>query len=163
MMKRVLPSPVLSLALAALWLVLMRSQAPGDWLVAILLGVAVPLVTRSLRPTPVRLRRPWVAFELFMLVGADVLVSNIRVLRATLARGERLPRGGYIVVPLELRDPNGLAVLSAIMCATPGTVWCELALDRGSLLLHLFDPGEPAAEIALIKARYERRLMEIFE
>jgi len=74
-----------------------------------------------------------------------------------------MPRGGFVVVPLDMRDPNGLAVLAAIMCVIPGTIWSELAMDRSALLVHMFDLDNAEAEIALIKGRYERPLMEIFE
>ncbi len=93
------------------------------------------------------MRRPWVACRLFFRVGLDVIVSNWRVLRGTLARGDRLPRGGFVTVPLDLRDPNGLAVLAAIMCVIPGTIWSELALDRSALLVHLFEIDNAQAEI----------------
>ena len=56
MTRRLLPSPVLTLAVMALWLVLNDSLALADWLMAAFLGVVVPLFTQSLRPTPVRLR-----------------------------------------------------------------------------------------------------------
>jgi len=98
-----------------------------------------------------------------MQVGYDVIVWNWRVLRGTLAAGKRMPRGGFVVVPLYMRDPTGLAVLAAIMCVIPGTIWSELALDRSALLVHMFDMDDVEAEIALIKRRYERPLMEIFE
>jgi multicomponent K+:H+ antiporter subunit E len=65
-MLRLFPVPLLSLALAALWLVLNRSYGPsalGCW--RRLLAVAIPLLTRSLRPTPVRFRRPLTALRLF--------------------------------------------------------------------------------------------------
>jgi multicomponent K+:H+ antiporter subunit E len=130
---------------------------------ALLLGVAVPLLTRPLRPTAVRLRRPRVALTLLWWVGKDVIAWNWRVLKGTLARGEKLPCGGFVIVPLELRDPTGLAVLAAIMCVIPGTIWSELALDRSALLVHMFEIDNAQAEIDLIKTRYERPLMEIFE
>lgn len=163
MKRRLLPSPVLSLGLLSLWLLLNDSLAPGHWLMGAALGLAVPLMTRSLRPTPVRLRRPAVAWRLFWRVGLDVLLSNWRVLRGTLAPPRKVPRGGFVVVPLDLRDPTGLAVLAAIMCVIPGTIWSELALDRSALLVHVFDLSDPEADIALLKSRYERPLMEIFE
>lgn len=164
MMRRLFPAPLLSLALLALWLLLNNaSLGLGQWLLGAFLGVLVPLLTQSLRPTPVRFRRPWVALRLFMQVGHDVIVWNWRVLRGTLAAGKRMPRGGFVVVPLDMRDPNGLAVLAAIMCVIPGTIWSELALDRSALLVHMFDMDDVEAEIALIKRRYERPLMEIFE
>ncbi len=85
------------------------------------------------------------------------------MLLGTLATRERLPRGGFITVPLDLRDPSGLAVLAAIMCVIPGTIWSEIALDRSALLVHIFDLADAQDEIELIKTRYERPLMEIFE
>lgn len=163
MMRRLFPAPLLSLALVALWLVLNNPYSLGQWLMALVLGFAVPLLTQSLRPTPVRFSHPWVAFKLFLRVGIDVIEWNWRVLRGTLGRGERMPQGGFITVPLDLRDPNGLAVLAAIMCVIPGTIWSEIALDRSALLVHIFDLKDAPHEIALIKQRYERPLMEIFE
>lgn len=163
MMRRLFPSPVLSLALVALWLVLNNPYSLGQWLMALVLGVVVPLLTQSLRPTPVRFSHPWVAFKLFLRVGRDVIEWNWRVLRGTLGRGEHMPQGGFITIPLDLRDPNGLAVLAAIMCVIPGTIWSELALDRSALLVHIFDLEDAQHEIELIKTRYERPLMEIFE
>lgn len=163
MIRRLFPAPLLSLALLAIWLVLNRDYSLGQVLLGALVATIVPRLTRSLRPTPVRIRHLGVAFRLFMQVGWDVIVWNWRVLLGTLATRERLPRGGFITVPLDLRDPSGLAVLAAIMCVIPGTIWSEIALDRSALLVHIFDLADAQDEIELIKTRYERPLMEIFE
>ncbi|MBP6615149.1 MAG: Na+/H+ antiporter subunit E [Aquabacterium sp.] len=162
-MRRLFPAPLLSLALLAIWLVLNRDYSLGQVLLGALVATLVPQMTQSLRPTPVRIRHLGVAFRLFMQVGWDVIVWNWRVLLGTLATRERLPRGGFITVPLDLRDPSGLAVLAAIMCVIPGTIWSEIALDRSALLVHIFDLADAQDEIELIKTRYERPLMEIFE
>ena len=67
-------------------------------------------------------------------------------------------------MPLDLRDPHGLAALAIITAVVPGTVWCDLAADRTRLLLHVFDlPGDEADFIAFYKERYELPLKEIFE
>lgn len=163
MIRRLFPAPLLSLALLAIWLVLNRDYSLGQVLLGALVATLVPQMTQSLRPTPVRIRHLGVAFRLFMQVGWDVIVWNWRVLLGTLAKHERLPRGGFITVPLDLRDPSGLAVLAAIMCVIPGTIWSEIALDRSALLVHIFDLDDAQDEIELIKTRYERPLMEIFE
>ena len=163
MIRRLFPAPLLSLALLAIWLVLNRDYSLGQVLLGALVATLVPQMTQSLRPTPVRIRHLGVAFRLFMQVGWDVIVWNWRVLLGTLATRERLPRGGFITVPLDLRDPSGLAVLAAIMCVIPGTIWSEIALDRSALLVHIFDLKDEQREIDLIKSRYERPLMEIFE
>jgi multicomponent K+:H+ antiporter subunit E len=62
-----------------------------------------------------------------------------------------------------MRDPYGLAALACIITATPGTVWVEYDSARGTMLLHVLDLLDEEAWIRIIKDRYERRLMEMFE
>ncbi len=93
-MKRLFPAPWLSLALWLLWLVLNVSVSAGHLLLGAALGFLAPLLMRPLRPRPIRIRRPWVVLRLFLLVGRDVLVSNVAVawVCSTLAAA-RLARG----------------------------------------------------------------------
>lgn len=162
-MKRWLPSPLLSAGLLALWLLMSRSTSAGDWLLGAALAVAMPLLMAPLRPAPGPLRRPIVLARLILLVGVDVVLSALSVARGALRSRRRLPRGSFVVVPLDLRDAHALAALSMITAVVPGTVWCELAPDRSTLLLHVFDLDDEAVFIAHYKARYEHPLQEIFE
>ncbi|AMB87499.1 cation:proton antiporter [Pseudomonas agarici] len=161
-MKRLFPAPWLSLALWLLWLVLNLSISPGNLLLGAALGFCAPLMMAPLRPLPVRIRRPGVILRLFLRVGWDVIVSNLAVGWSVLNAGRRPPHSAFVKVPLDLRDANGLAVLSMICTVIPGTVWSELALDRSILLLHVFNLEEEASFIQNFKATYERPLMEIF-
>lgn len=162
-MSRLFPAPWLSLALCALWLALNLSISPGNALLGVILGVCAPLMMRKLRPLPIRIRRPGVILRLLLLVGRDVVASNLAVGWSVLNAGRRPPRSRFIKVPLDLRDANGLAALSMITTVVPGTVWSELALDRSILLLHVFDLDDEAQFIEHFKTTYERPLMEIFE
>ncbi|MGW8175761.1 MAG: Na+/H+ antiporter subunit E [Stenotrophomonas sp.] len=62
-----------------------------------------------------------------------------------------------------MRDRYGLAVLAIIITSTPGTLWVEYESATGRLLLHVLDLVDEETWVRLIKDRYERRLMEIFE
>jgi len=162
-MKRLFPAPWLSLALWLLWLVLNLSVSPGNLLLGAALAIFAPVMMAPLRPRPIRIRRPGVMLRLFFRVGADVVLSNLAVAWGVLNAGRRAPRSAFVKVPLDLRDANGLAVLSMICTVVPGTVWSELALDRSVLLLHVFDLDQEASFIQHFKTTYERPLMEIFE
>ncbi|HEX4986162.1 MAG TPA: Na+/H+ antiporter subunit E [Burkholderiales bacterium] len=162
-MKRLLPAPLLSAALFALWLVLNQSVDAGHLLLAAILAVALPLLAAPLRPQPARIRRPLVLARLILAVGWDVLASNVEVAAGVWRMGRRPPRSRFVHVPLDLRDAAGLAALSTITTVVPGTVWTELARDRSVLLLHVWDVPDEAAFVAHFKARYERPLREIFE
>ena len=53
--------------------------------------------------------------------------------------------------------------LASTITLTPGTVSCDLAADGHAILVHALHAPDPDAVRDDIKARYERRLKEIFE
>lgn len=161
--KRLVPAPLLSAALLALWLVLAREASLGQVLLGLALALVAPVVTANLRPTQVRVRRPLTVVRFILSVGHDVLVSNFAVAWDVLAWRWRTPRARFVIIPLELRDPHGLTALAMVTTVVPGTVWSELALDRSAVMLHVWDVDDEAAFVARFKARYEKPLQEIFE
>lgn len=163
MIKRWIPSPPLSLGLFVVWLLLNQSMDVATLLLAAILAFAVPLLTQSLRPSTVRMRRPGVALRLSGLVLYDMIRSALTVARLLLTQRNAGMKPCFVRVPLDVRDPNALAVLAMIICLTPGTAWGEVSFDRSSLLIHLFDEPDEVAFVAMVKSRYERPLMEIFE
>lgn len=162
-MKHLLPAPLLSLALFALWLLLNPSPGPGNLLLAAAVALAMPLLVAPLRPARPRIRRPGVLLKLILTVGGDVVMSSLQVGAGVLRAGRRPPNSAFVRIPLELRDASGLAALAAITTVVPGTVWSELAIDRSALLLHVWDVDDEAGFIDYFKRRYESPLMEIFE
>lgn len=159
-MKRLLPAPLLSLSLFALWLVLNPPPSAAQVLMATIVALAIPVVTAPLRPTLPRIRRPLLLARLILRVGHDLLLSNVHVAAALLR--SRPPRSAYVTIPLELDDPSGLAALAIITTGVPGTVWVELARDKRSVRLHVFDLEDPEAFVRDYKDRYERPLQEIY-
>lgn len=162
-MKRLLPSPLLSAALFVLWLLLNDSASVGHVLIAATLAVAMPLLSASLRPQRGHISHPRVLLRLVFAVGWDVVASAFEVAGGVLRSPWRAPRGAFVHVPLELRDAHALAALAMITTVVPGTVWTELAPDRSTLLLHVWDLDDEATFVAHYKSRYEHPLREIFE
>jgi multicomponent K+:H+ antiporter subunit E len=162
-MKRVLPSPLLSAALFVLWILLMQSASAGSLALGAVLAIFWPAVTASLRPAPVRVRKPLAIAGLFARVVGDMLRANVQVARTIVTRRQRDIHSGFVRVPLDLADPNALAVLAMIVTFTPGTAWVQRSPDGRSLLIHVLTLGDEAEVVRSIKARYERPLMEIFQ
>jgi multicomponent K+:H+ antiporter subunit E len=161
-MSRLLPAPVLSVVLFALWLTLDLPPTPAQVALALVVAIAVPIVVAPLRPYRTRLRRPGLALKLAFDVLHERMVSNVDVARALMRRDDALPAGAFVRVPLELDKPAALAALAIITTIVPGTVWCELAHDRSACCLHVLDPGDETAFVAHYKDRYERPLKEIY-
>lgn len=156
--------PVLIGGLIVMWLLLNQTLAFGQVVLGAILAVALAWGSVRLRPLQPRLRRVYLAADLMLIVLRDIVRSNIGVARIVLGWvGDRDVKSGFLKVPMDMRDPHGLAVLAAILTSTPGTVWVDLTPDGSRLTVHVLDLKDEAEWIHLIKHRYERRLMRIFE
>ncbi len=163
MMKKILPAPLVSFGLFVVWLLLNQSLSRGHLLLALVLALGLPVMFKELRPQKVRVRHLGTVLRLCFTVVLDTTESNIAVLRLLLRPGTRRHPSDFVKIPLQLRDPNGLAVLAMIVCITPGTVWAELSRDRSMLMLHVLEVHDREAIVHHVQTRYERPLMEIFE
>jgi multicomponent K+:H+ antiporter subunit E len=161
-MKRWLPFPLLSLALLATWLLLNQTLAAGQMILGALIALGGGLALAVLQAPQGRVRRPLAIAELAWLVLTDIVRSNIAVARIVLHPGHRGQTSGFLEIPLELRDPGGLAVLACIITSTPGTAWARYDSTRSILTIHVLDLVDEQTWIRTIKGRYEHRLLEIF-
>lgn len=161
-MRRWLPHPLLTPILAAIWLLLNNSAAPGQVLLGLLLGWAIPRFTIAFWPESMRVRRPAVLLRFAVAFLADVIVANLAVARLILAGPRRL-RPVFVVVPLDITGDFAISLLANTVCLTPGTVSARLSQDRTHLLVHALDCDDPQALVASIKTRFEAPLKEILE
>jgi multicomponent K+:H+ antiporter subunit E len=162
--KQTLTSLRLVLVLVAMWLALNQTLAPGQAVLGAALAAALVSAAVSLRPLHARPRRVHVAAGLALTVLTDVVRSNLAVARIVLGFPRRREvRAGFLDVPLDLRDPHGVAALAVIVTATPGTLWVRLSPDGNAVRLHVLDLEDEEQSIRWIKTRYERPLMRIFE
>jgi len=138
-MKRMLPFPLLTTGLLVLWLLLNQTLSPGH----LLLGGAAALLggrlLTALEPPRVRLRRLAPIFRLAGFVAADIVRSNIAVALIVLGVTGRERKSGFVHIPLDLRQPYGLAVLACIITSTPGTLWVSFDEATGTLTIHVLD------------------------
>ena len=160
-MTRLVPFPLVSAGLLVLWL-LLNSLSVGH----ILLGGAVALIggwaLAALQPPKARARRLIAVLGLAAVVVADVVRSNLAVVRIILGLKRRRWSSGFVEIPLELRDPYGLATLACIITSTPGTLWVDFDEASGTLTIHVLDLVDKTEWVRAIKGRYERPLLEIF-
>jgi multicomponent K+:H+ antiporter subunit E len=160
---RLLPHPLAAAALLALWLLLAQSVSWGQLILGALVALGGGRGLAALRTPPARIRRPTVLLRLASRVFVDVVRSNVAVAGIVLGFGRRGRRSGFVNIPLELREPYGLAALACIITSTPGTLWVSFDAATGTLMIHVLDLVDEGEWVRTIKGRYERLLLEIFE
>jgi multicomponent K+:H+ antiporter subunit E len=162
-MTRLMPHPLLFLALLAMWLLLNQSVSPGHLVLGAIVALVASWTLSVFRMERSRLRRPQAMVQLALRVLVDIFRSNLAVGTIILTGTRGGGRAGFMTIPLDLRSQGGLAMLAIILTATPGTLWMNYDAAKGELLLHVLDLVDEEHWTTLIKQRYERLLMEIFE
>jgi multicomponent K+:H+ antiporter subunit E len=96
------------------------------------------------------------------LVMWDIMVANVQVAWIVLTVPNAKLKPAWIVVPLDLLEPEAITMLAGTITLTPGTVSADLSDEGHSLLVHVLHTEDPDAVRDDIKSRYEARLKEIF-
>ncbi len=163
MVRKLVPHPILSLTLVLVWLGLVNKFTLGNLILGTVFGLVVPMMTAAYWPDRPKLRRPLKIAEYFLIVLWDIVVANVQVAMIILFRRNEDIHSAWIPVPLELRTAEAITVLAGTITMTPGTVSTMLSADGSCILVHCLHTDDPDSVRDGIKARYERRLKEIFE
>ena len=170
---RWLPSPGLSLVLALLWLAVNNTLAAGHIVLALLVGIGVPLVVRPMfadqRPlagagTARRLR---LGLRLALRLLGDIVMANLSVANKVLFAREASLAPALVDIDLRLQSPTAVALLAELVTLTPGTLSADVQTGVGGagyrLLVHALDAPDPAALASEVRERYENLLLEIMQ
>jgi multicomponent K+:H+ antiporter subunit E len=160
MIGRLLPAPVTSVAIAALWL-LLNGVSNGHLVLAVVLALGLPHLLPTAAIASPRLAAPFTAIRLTLVVLYDIVKANIEIAVRILGPESRI-RPTYVWVPLDIASPQGVSLFAAIITMTPGTLSCEVSEDRQWLLVHAFHADDAGAVATEVKSRYEAPLREIF-
>lgn len=151
--------PVLSLLLAATWLMLSRSLESVHLISAALVGLIVPRLLRGLlhEGSPIR----WgAAFRLTLVVIWDIVVSNVTVARLVLGPMGRL-KPAWLRVPLASDHHRVNSLFASIITMTPGTVSAVVDEQARCIWVHALNCDDAVAMVATMKARYEAPLLHV--
>lgn len=160
-MTRLLPHPLLSLALVLMWL-LLTSFSLGHLVLGATISVIAGLAFARIEPQAPRIRAWWPLVRLAGIVAVDIGRSNLAMAGALTVGRNRARRSAVVAIPLRLRDPVALALLALIVTATPGTAWLDYDAATGTLQIHVFDLADEEEWRVLIRTRYEAPLLEAF-
>lgn len=157
--SRLIPYPLLALGLAAIWL-LLSGLSVGQAILAVVVGIGASHTLVALGEVRPRIGNWRAMAKLTGIVALDIVRSNLGVARI-LVTGRR-PQSGFVTIPLRIRNPSALALLSIIITNTPGTAWLDYSAARNEVLLHVFDLSDGTDWKALVAERYESLLLEIY-
>ena len=157
-----IPHPFLTLMLACVWTILQNEVSSGMVVFGILLGVIIPWGTSIWWPDTPKGFHLGKMITYSILVVWDIIIANIQVAWIVLSVPNSKLKPAWIVIPLELHQPEAITILAGTITLTPGTVSADLSDGGHSLLVHVLHTDDPDAVTEEIMTRYQRRLKEIF-
>ncbi len=157
-----LPHPYLTLLLAVVWILLQNQFSAGMAAFGLILGIIIPWGTSVWWPDTPKGFRLGKMLSYSLIVMWDIIVANIQVAWIVLTVPNAKLKPAWIVIPLDLRQPEAITMLAGTITLTPGTVSADLSDEGHSLLVHVLHTDDPDGERDGIKSRYEARLKEIF-
>ncbi|MWJ27594.1 Na+/H+ antiporter subunit E [Halomonas sediminis] len=157
-----LPTPLLSILLLLVWLLMTRSMAFGQILLGSVLAIVIPLLTYRFWDLQPHVSQPWLLLRFVLRVLGDIIVANLEVAWLIINPWRRM-RPHFVEYPLMVKKRFTVTLLANTISLTPGTVSANLRMDGKTLLIHALDVEDEEALINHIRERYERPLMEIYE
>lgn len=156
------PHPVLTILLAVVWTLLQNNISAGMVVFGLILGIIIPRMTSAWWPDRPNGFRLGLMIRYSLIVMWDILVANVQVAWIVLTVPNAKLKPAWVIVPLDLRQPEAITILAGTITLTPGTVSADLSNGGHSLLVHALHTDDPDGIRDEIKDRYERRLKEIF-
>jgi multicomponent K+:H+ antiporter subunit E len=158
---RLFPMPLHSFMLLLVWLLLNNTVAPSHLVLGAFVAIVIPLLTSNMQDPQPSLHKPLTTLRYILMVVGDIITANFEVALLVIGPSSRL-KPAFIAVPLDIEHDLPITILASTVSLTPGTVSTEISEDKKWLYVHVLDLNGEDELIALIKHRYERPLMEIF-
>lgn len=159
---KLLPHPITTLILIAVWVLLHENVKPWTLFGGLVVGIGTPIFTAPFWPERPKVRSVGALIRFVPVFLWDIVVANLHV-AWLVVNPWRSIHPQWIVVPLEITDPHAIVTLANVISLTPGTVSSEVGPDHETLLVHCLDAEDPEEAVAFIKRRYEAPIREIFE
>jgi len=160
MIARILPMPMHSGLLLAVWL-LLNGFSAGQLLLGSILAVSIPLITAPFADRQSKVVKPFSMVIYVLRLLWDIFVSNLEVAARVLSSNKKL-NPGFIAYPLQLQGDFPLTVLASTISLTPGTVSVDFSECKQWLYIHALHIESEQEIIDSIRERYEQPLQEIF-
>lgn len=110
--------------------------------------------------TPGYLYRLWMVLELTLFFLRELFLANIRVAFDVITP-QHYMRPGVVAVPLAAKTDAEITLLATLLTLTPGTLSIDVSSDRRVLYVHGMYISDGDETRRLIKAGFERRVLEV--
>ena len=151
---------LLNMLLAVIWMFLQNDWTLPGLVVGYALGLLIVWAFRRFFGGPFYLRRLWAICSLLLLFLKELVLSSLSVARHIVAPRLRM-KPGIFAYTTELKAEWEVALLSSLICLTPGTLTLDVSDDNRTLYIHAIDIEDADRMSDQIRATFETAITEV--
>jgi multicomponent Na+:H+ antiporter subunit E len=150
---------ILHLGIAIIWLFLSPERDLPRFLIGLAIGYVLIALFRPLLPRDAYLKSNWAFARWLGSFGRALLLSQLRVAQIILFPKRNPIHPGFFEFSTGDLSDLEVLILSHTITLTPGTVSVEADREKGVLLIHALEAGNPAETIADIEENLLKPLL----
>lgn len=151
---------LLNFFIALVWMFMSTSFTPSTFVIGLLIGLLLIIITRRFFTERLYIWRLWAAFKLALLFFKELTLSNISVLKLIL-RPKMNIQPMIFALPTDLEHDWEITLLSSLITLTPGTIVLYVSDDQRTLYIHAIDVDDVDDAIDSIKNSFEKAIKEV--
>lgn len=151
---------LLNFFIALVWMFMSTSFTPSTFVIGLLIGLLLIIITRRFFTERLYIWRLWAAFKLALLFFKELTLSNISVLKVIL-RPKMNIQPMIFALPTDLEHDWEITLLSSLITLTPGTIVLNVSDDQRTLYIHAIDVDDVDDAIDSIKNSFEKAIKEV--
>ncbi|MBO0602170.1 Na+/H+ antiporter subunit E [Sporosarcina sp. E16_3] len=151
---------LLNFFIALVWMFMSTSFTASTFVIGLLIGLLLIIITRRFFTERLYIWRLWAAFKLALLFFKELTLSNISVLKLIL-RPKMNIQPMIFALPTDLEHDWEITLLSSLITLTPGTIVLYVSDDQRTLYIHAIDVDDVDDAIDSIKNSFEKAIKEV--
>ena len=151
---------LLNFFIALVWMFMSTSFTASTFIIGLLIGLLLIIMTRRFFPERLYIWRLWAALKLALLFFKELTLSNISVLQVVL-RPKMNIQPMIFALPTDLEHDWEITLLSSLITLTPGTIVLNVSDDQRTLYIHAIDVDDVDDAIDSIKNSFEKAIKEV--
>lgn len=151
---------MINVILALAWMFMNSNFTSQGFFVGYILGIIAVFIIRRFLPGRFYMKRVWALLKLMLIFLWEMIKANIGVVRIVLDPKIEI-HPGFFAYPTDLEDDWEIALLSALVTLTPGTLIVAISDDQRTMYIHALNLKEADTEIENIKKNFEAVIKEV--
>ncbi|HIV82591.1 MAG TPA: Na+/H+ antiporter subunit E [Candidatus Salinicoccus merdavium] len=151
---------MINITLAFIWVLIVSDLSLGSLLWGYIIGIIPIYIIRRFLPGRFYLVRVYYVIKLILVFARELIKANYELTKIVVSPKIDI-HPGFFAYPCELEEEWEIALISALISLTPGTLIVAISDDYSTIYIHGINALDVDKEIATIKNGFEKLIQEV--